>query len=79
MYCSAKDWNNFYRVDDRGNEIKVTVLGEEKSARTKSAIETLKNLKLTLNNLPEMALQSPMTHADYHSLITLLCELLEID
>lgn len=81
MYCSAKDWNNFYRVDDLGNEIKVTVIDpeNEKSTRIMGAIDTLKNLKNTLENLPEAALLTPVTHADHLSLLALLCDILELD
>ena len=87
LKCYAKDFNNFLRVDDEGNEIIVKIKG-------KGAIEPLKNdNKLTkhqllgmlsemaanIEKLPSQALSTPITHYDYWSLLLLLSAIFRED
>lgn len=92
--CSAEDWINFLRVDDEGN-IVVPIIKDREAALenqnknndlsimsrpTKEELldvldETIKNIE----NLPIDASLSPVTHADFSSLLTLLSSIFRAD
>lgn len=85
MYCSARDFANFVRVDDEGNEIivKVKDIGvETKSEVTgildqKCLLSTIEEMIKTVENMPQHALSSPISHYDYCNLLMLMCSLLK--
>lgn len=87
--ASAKNFENFLRVDDEGNEIIVTLKEENKDSTleleneslprpTKKEIyELLKGLKEDYEKLPEQAMSLPISHYDMYSLLLILTELLK--
>lgn len=78
MACSAKNWSNFLRVDDQGNEIIPKILDNCKQ----NAINEPEKLSSLVDHLisdvermPDHAKISPITHYDYLSLLMLLKKL----
>jgi hypothetical protein len=85
----AKDYSNFIRVDDLGNELPVKyqeVQEEKHSEETpkplvtrQEKIEILKEMRKSYERLPPNALHLPISHADYYSLLLILESLFEDD
>jgi len=83
MECSALDWANFLRVDDMGNEIVVKVKDEEDVKPLYNEIPTredklrmLDEMIKTYENLPQNALNAPITGYDLLSVLLLVSSLL---
>jgi hypothetical protein len=81
--CFAKDFSNFLRVDDEGNEIIVKVkekneekIVEEPLSRDK-ILDIMKEMIKDYEKLPPQAMQVPITHYDHYSLLLLLSQLLK--
>jgi hypothetical protein len=87
----AKDFNNFLRVDDEGNEIIVTVKEKEDIIAAKvpcegisdiqkptriELIDMLDEMAKAIERLPPGAMLQPITHYDHASLILLLSSIL---
>ncbi len=76
MRCYAKDFANFARVDDEGNEIEVTIVDDTSKKPPKAASESddmpkkaelvdmLKEMIKSYDNLPDHALLTPCTNLD---------------
>lgn len=88
LKTSAKNYENFLRLDDHGKEIKVTVLEshQEKETQTQTPltvsssselIDMLDSLGKSIEGLPKNAMTLPITHYDYYSLIILLVAILK--
>jgi hypothetical protein len=85
--ASAKDWNNFIRVDDMDNEImpKIVnkdsdVVAEEVKALDKpELIRMLEEMIRSYEKLPEKAMYEPITHSDFVSALMLLLSILRAD
>ncbi len=77
LRCSAKDWKNFLRVDDEGNEIVVKV--EENKPDKKQLIDMLDEMIKSYENLPQHVLYQPITHADLASSLLLISAILRAD
>jgi len=83
MECAALDWNNFLRVDDQGNEIIVTVKGEDvkpfynETLTREDKIKMLDEMIKNYENLPTNALQAPITGYDFTSALLLLSSILK--
>lgn len=90
-YCKAmaKDWKNFLRVDDKGNEIVVKVVEKNDSQtddvkplyndQKPSRDDMLKMLNEMIKNyegLPDNAKGQPVTHYDMLSVLLLLSSIL---
>ena len=88
MRCYAKDFNNFLRVDDEGNEITPKVInkedvkpldkalmGETPKPDKKELMFMMDNLISSIENLPKDAMTSPVTHYDLVSALFLIREL----
>lgn len=76
MKCTANRWDNFMRVDDEGNEIKVTVKMPDQLPETPSNIVTKKDLLQALDEqiksieaLPDHAKLGNINHYDLLSLM----------
>lgn len=87
MVCFAKDWSNFLRVDDLGNEIIVTVK-QDKTASDAGLIDDistkpdkeellrmLDEMIKNIENLPQHAMITPVNHYDFASALILLSSL----
>ena len=84
MECSAIDWNNFFRVDDQGNEIVVTVkddnvkpLYKEKLDR-EDLLKMLEDMIKHYENLPQNVLNAPITGYDLTSFMLLVSSLFRV-
>ncbi len=90
--CAAKNWDNFLRIDDSGNEIPIKV---EIDGLDKTNLKVSKNLKSKpskedlismldkmvedIENLPQNAMLTPVNHYDFCSLIILLSSIFKSD
>lgn len=87
LKCYAKDFHNFIRVDDEGNEILVTVkekdvaqtLNQDAGPTKKQLLSMLADMVESIEKLPSDALRSPITHYDYWSLLLLLSDIFRAD
>lgn len=90
LECSAKNWENFLRVDDDGNEIVVRVVDnadnptdsvsdEPKTAvLTKSdKLQMLHEMIESYERLPQNAMTLPITHYDFVGALLLLQSILK--
>ena len=81
------EYKNFIRVDDEGNEIVVKVVEKDQEIKEadipkltkKDYIDMLDALAKNIENLPSHAMQAPITHYDYCSLVLLLSAILRAD
>ena len=84
LQCFAKDFKNFMRIDDNGNEILVSVKEKEDvkpldigSKPTKEELlKMLEELIKSYEKLPQKAMMTPVLHADVVSLMILLLEIM---
>ncbi len=90
LKCYAKDFTNFLRVDDQGNEIVVTVkdskpepIPEDETISTKPTkqelVKHLEDFIKTLDNLPLQGQISPVTNQDLSSVLSVLLAVLRLD
>lgn len=74
--CGAKDWANFLRIDDEGNEFKPKVVEKDEPIEVIPQEISLQDhidaLIKTLEALPQAAMATPITHYDFHSILLLL-------
>lgn len=81
--CSAKDWNNFLRVDDQGNEIAVKVKedqGQEPPQLTKQdLINILVDMRADIERLPVDAMSNPVNQYDMMSLMMILISIFKAE
>jgi hypothetical protein len=84
LHCYAKDFSNFIRIDDEGNEILVKVLEKpEQDIPIESAkltrqekINMFKEMVKNIENLPQGAMEMPVNHYDLYSFMVLIGEIL---
>jgi hypothetical protein len=77
LRCAAKDFKNFVRVDDEGNEIIITYKekGDISSAKPVcSGVSLIENLIDSYDRLPDSAMHQPVSNADLISVLTSLLE-----
>lgn len=98
MECAAKNWDNFLRVDDQGNEIIIKVkkelpdqlstIGQESQNEQNTQhnkpskvelIQMLKEMNENIERLPPYAMNNPINHYDFSSLLILLLALFKDD
>ena len=82
--CSARNWKNFVRVDDEGNEIVVVVKEKDSSDQSeesqkfrnrpnkKELIDMLDTMIANIEKLPPLAMTTPVTQYDHLSLMLLI-------
>jgi len=86
----AKDFENFLRIDDEGNEIPIKVIDDEsnkteipvdssipKKPKKSEVVKVLKEMANSYENLPQNAMISAVTHYDLHSLVLILSSIVE--
>lgn len=74
MRCTAKDFSNFLRVDDRGNEIVVSYKEgnlevDDLKINKENLVEALEEMILSIERLPTNAKLGPVNHYDLLSLM----------
>lgn len=79
LKCYAKDFSNFMRVDDLGNEIIISLKNQEKNQidnlpkPTKDELfDMLDEMIKNIEKLPPNALSTPITHYDLLSSLLLI-------
>ncbi len=87
MYCSSLDWEDFVRIDDRGNEVITKVINKEEelampdknlSEMTKEEmIKVLEEMIKQLESFPSHVMSQPITHYDYLSLLVLMLRIIK--
>lgn len=84
MYCSANDFSNFVRVDDEGNEVKVSVKDSADSPSINKhdykpskddLMQMLDEMIKQIDSLPSQAMSLPITHYDFSSALILFSAL----
>lgn len=84
--CYAKNWDNFFRVDDDGREIPITVVESPISSDKTAAqemppptkedmLKMLDEMIKSLESLPDHALRQPVSQYDHMSMMILIREL----
>lgn len=90
LKCYAKDFANFLRVDDEGNEIIVTIQEsadvkplcnpeEKKKPSRKELLDMLDNMIESIDSLPNNAMTTPINHYDFSSALILVSSILRAD
>lgn len=86
LYCGAKDWKNFVRVDDLGNEIQVKINDDVKpldipthKPSKAELLDLLDNMITRIEELPTNAMNMPITHYDFCSSLILLSSILRAE
>lgn len=83
LKCGAKDWKNFFRLDDDGNEISVTQEEDnDLSSNRLTKFELMDQLKRfieSIERLPPHAMSAPTTHYDLYSLAALVLSIFKSD
>lgn len=93
MKCGAKDFQNFVRVDDDGNEVVVSIrdhqglqkeavhswLSKDSSVIKEDLLAELASMITNIESLPPHALTLPITHYDFCSALILLSSILQLD
>ena len=78
FYASAKDYQNFLRVDDEGNEISVKVVDVDakedpkEEAVSTDPLEMLGEYIAGIERLPKHLLETPISHADLFCALSLV-------
>ncbi len=82
MKCFALHWENFIRVDDQGNEIIVKLkeeIEEQPDAprpTKKELLDMLSEMIKNIENLPQNAMSTPISHYDLLSALLLVSAIL---
>lgn len=76
--CSAKDWANFIRVDDEGNEI-VPEIKEPAKPTYEDLLQCLDDMINKIEGLPPQAMIVAINHYDFCSLLMLLSAIFRCD
>ena len=91
LRCASKNWSNFIRVDDEGNEIIPKIIDKANEnintlqgapitkPTKKELIQTLDEMRKNIENLPPQAMTSAINHYDWASLLILLSALFRSD
>ncbi len=88
LRCSAKDFANFLRVDDKNNEIPVKVQEKEQIEEKKEEQPTISKKDIiyaidemikNIEKLPPQVLSEPISHYDFVSLLWLLSTKFRLD
>lgn len=88
LYCYAKNFENFIRVDDEGKEVSVSVKDNVLSQKTETetpkrtkneVLSTVKEMISQIESMPANAMTASLNHYDYLSLLLLLSSALELE
>jgi len=87
LHCSAKNFENFLRVDDEGNEIIVKVKSVEEPKNEdpiepskptrQEKIDMLEAMIKNIENLPQNAMHLPINHYDLYSFMVLIASIVK--
>jgi len=85
LRCAARDFNNFIRIDDEDEEIMVQFLQQqseiieetEKEPTYEELIDMFGNYIKSIENLPEQAMQSHVSHYDLWTALAMVYAILK--
>jgi hypothetical protein len=89
LECSAKNWENFLRVDDQGNEISVRFEDGQESSETPDSAENPQKMSKkemigmfeamvkNIENLPKGAMSQAINHYDMFSFMAIILAILK--
>ena len=69
MRCSARNFDNFLRIDDEGNEITVTVKDKHDK---EYMLKMLSDFLQKIEEMPSAAMYSSVNHYDLYTALTLV-------
>jgi len=77
LCCQAKDWGNFIRIDDNGNEVLPTIVDPEPKRKPTriELIAMLDEMIKSIEALPDQAMIVSINQYDFYSLLVLLSSL----
>ena len=78
MGCSAKNWNNFFRVDDEDNIIVPTIKEKTPTPTRDDLINVLDEMIKRIEDMPQNAMVVSINHYDFVSLLMLLSSLFKM-
>jgi hypothetical protein len=76
--CSARDWDNFLRVDDEGNVIVPAVQEAAKPTR-EDFLDALDEMIRRIEDMPQNAMIVAINHYDFASLLVLLSSIFRLE
>jgi hypothetical protein len=88
MKCAARNWDNFLRVDDDGNEIVPVIKNDGEDVKPLYNAENpegptkedlfgmLEEMIKSIERMPQEALTATVTHYDHWALMTILLKIL---
>lgn len=89
LECSAKDFGNFLRIDDLGNEIIVKLVDKDSpkdqpnpettKPTRKELIEMLEGMLKNIESLPQNAMSLPINHYDFYTHLLVVLAILKDD
>jgi hypothetical protein len=87
LECSAKNWENFLRVDENGNEIVVKVKDSVETTESNNEefpimtradkIDMLEAMVKNIENLPKAAMAQPINNFDMYSYLVVILSILK--
>lgn len=90
LECSAKNFANFLRVDEMGNEVEVKLVDKSQSSSMnivqeperlsrKDMINMLESMTKNLENLPQNAMNLSISHYDLYSFMAVVVSIFKED
>ena len=86
LKCAAKDFVNFLRIDDEGNEVTVKIanedlvpFGDAPKPNRSDLLDMLSEMIRNIEKMPSHAMTLPINHYDFASLLILISALLKAD
>lgn len=77
--CAAKNWANFIRIDDEGNEKIPQVVYQDSKVTREEALSILNDMIEKIADLPPAAMNVAITHYDFLMLLYWLKRYVEVE
>lgn len=78
LLCSALNWDNFLRIDDKGNEIKPEIKDKPPVTRD-DLLNALDDMIKRIEEMPQQAMIVSINHYDFVSLLILLSSIFRFE
>ncbi len=79
MGCSAKNWNNFFRVDDEDNIITPIIKEKAPKPTREDLVNVLDEMIKRIEDMPPNAMVVSINHYDFVSLLMLLSSIFRFE
>jgi len=81
FHCEARNWENFLRIDDQGNEIivkvKECIMEGEKTLSTEDLFQELELMISYHEKIPQVAMMSSVNYYDFYSALIVIQNILK--